>query len=294
MNVGCRALAVHDPVQQVRIPAWLLYPTRTPDRIERFGMYSLEVASGAEVAGAALPLVVISHGTGGTPWAYRGLAAHLARHGFVVAMLEHPGNTRRDDALAHTVANLENRPRHIRLVIDAALADPGLGPLIARERIAIVGHSMGGYTALAVLGGRAVTLPTQTPEGRPQPVSTEADPRVRAAILLAPAIDWFGGEGALAEVTAPILVRTGALDPLASASRVRWALRSHPAPGAIDHADVPNAGHFGFMSPFPPDLTRPEFPPSQDPPGFDRRAYQDVLFAEVTHFLAIALLLTLR
>ncbi|CAN5911839.1 alpha/beta fold hydrolase [soil metagenome] len=289
MNVGCRPLAVHDPVQQVRIPTWLLYPTHAPERLERFGMYSLEVAPAAEIAGDQLPLVVISHGTGGTPWAYRGLAAHLVRHGFVVAMLEHPGNTRRDDALAHTVVNLTNRPRHVRVVIDAALADPDLGPRIAHHRIAIAGHSMGGYTALAVLGGRAVTLPTQTPEGRPLPVATDADPRVRAAILLAPAIDWFGSDDALAAVTAPIFVRTGERDQLASASRVRWVLRSHAAPAAIDHADVPNAGHFGFMSPFPPDMQRPDLPPSQDPPGFDRPAYQTVLHAEIASFLSSAL-----
>ncbi len=289
MNVGCRALAVHDPIQGARIPSWLLYPTHAAAQLERFGMYSLEVAREAPLVAADLPLVVISHGTGGTPWAYRGLAAHLVRSGFAVAMLEHPGNTRRDDGLAHTVANLVNRPRHIRHVIDGALADPVLGAAIAGGRIAIAGHSMGGYTALAVLGGSAVTLPMQTPDGLPVAVATDADPRVRAAILLAPAIDWFGRDDALSGVTAPILVRTGELDPLASASRVRWVLRSHPRPTAIDHADVPNAGHFSFMSPFPPDMTRPEFPPSQDPPGFDRARYQPVLHAEIARFLSSVL-----
>ncbi len=289
MTVGCRAVSVHDPVQDARIPTWLLYPTDAGAETVRFGMYSLDVASDAPAVGSEFPLVVISHGTGGTPWAYRGLAAELVTRGFAVAMLEHPGNTRRDDALAHTIANLENRPRHVRLVIDAALADAQLGAAIAADRIAIAGHSMGGYTALAVLGGRAVTLPTQTPEGRPLPVSTGSDPRVRAAVLLAPAIDWFGSDGALAAVTAPIFVRTGEHDQLASASRIRWVLRSHPVQAAIDHADVAQAGHFSFMSPFPPDMQRPEFPPSQDPPGFDRAAYQPVLHAEIAAFLGSAL-----
>ncbi|MFL5350272.1 MAG: hypothetical protein ACJ8AT_36315 [Hyalangium sp.] len=36
----------------------------------------------------------MSHGTGGSPWTYRGMAAHLARAGFVVALPEHPGNNR--------------------------------------------------------------------------------------------------------------------------------------------------------------------------------------------------------
>ncbi len=55
--------------------------------------------------------------------------------------------------------------------------------------------------------------------------------------------------------------------------------------GRIDHAVVPGAGHFAFLSPFPPAMTRPEFPPSQDPEGFDRAAYQPRLCAEIVAFL---------
>jgi len=39
------------------------------------------------------------------------------------------------------------------------------------------------------------------------------------------------------------------------------------------------------MSKFPPEMTRPDFKPSQDPPGFDRAAIQPELFADVTAFL---------
>ncbi|WP_309896459.1 chloride channel protein [Archangium sp.] len=52
---------------------------------------------------------------------------------------------------------------------------------------------------------------------------------------------------------------------------------------------VPNAGHFSFQSPFPPAMTRPEFPPSQAPAGFDRVAFQPVLHAEILTFLRASL-----
>ncbi|MDQ2883487.1 MAG: hypothetical protein M3Y48_20590 [Actinomycetota bacterium] len=68
------------------------------------------------VAAGAYPLVVISHGTGSSRLLYRRLAAHLARHGFIVAMPEHPLSNRNHNTLAGSRSNLANRPGHIRLV----------------------------------------------------------------------------------------------------------------------------------------------------------------------------------
>jgi hypothetical protein len=48
---------------------------------------------------------------------------------------------------------------------------------------------------------------------------------------------------------------------------------------------VPDAGHFAFWGPVPPLLASPSFLPGQDPPGFDRAAYQPVLARTVTAFL---------
>jgi hypothetical protein len=56
-------------------------------------------------------------------------------------------------------------------------------------------------------------------------------------------------------------------------------------PRRVDHVVVPGAGHFAFVSPFPPEMVRPGFLPSQDPPGFDRAAYQPVLNGEILGFL---------
>ena len=56
-------------------------------------------------------------------------------------------------------------------------------------------------------------------------------------------------------------------------------------PALVEHRDIPGAGHFAFMSKFPPEMTRPGFKPSQDPAGFDREAIQPQFFADVTAFL---------
>lgn len=285
MSVGCREVALTDPIQGARIPLWLLYPTHAKEQSECFGMYSFDVAMNAPVVGEQLPLVLISHGKGGTPWGYRATASYLARSGFVVALPEHPGNSRNDNSLDGTVANLENRPRHLCLVIDAAFADVELGKRLAPGGVAVIGHSMGGYTALAAAGGHPAALPNQVPEGRARPLTVASDPRIRALVLLAPAVPWYMLIGSLAEVAVPILLRVAEKDEYLPPEHAEIVLRGVPDRSRIDHQIVPGAGHFAFVTPFPPALTRPEFPPSQDPPGFDRPAYLQHLHAELLTFL---------
>ena len=276
---GLRALEVKDDVQGVRVPAWLVYPAPGEPKPVRFGPYELEVVEGAALPREPLPLVVVSHGNGGSPWTHRGTALHLARAGFLVALVEHPGNSRADNSLAFTAANLANRPRHVRLVLDAVEA------LVRPSRVAILGQSIGGYTALAVAGGRPITAASEEQDGVSKPVPVTRDPRVSALVLLAPATAWFHPEGALADVDVPILLRTGEHDPYALSIHGEIVLRGVRDPSRVDANVVPNAGHFSFQTPFPPALSRPDFEPSQDPPGFDRAAYHDVLNAEIEAFL---------
>lgn len=233
---------------------------------------------GADVVvhtGGSGPLVVFSHGSGSNVLLLRGLADAVVAAGYRVALVEHPGNKRGDDALANTPANLVNRPRHVRLVLDALGAD----------RAAIIGHSLGGYTALAIAGGKPLSLPEQTAGGTAEPLAVEHDDRIVAAVLLAPALPWFMAPGALACVRIRVLALLGEHDTMAPPFFVQTLL----AP--LAHADVrvvPGAGHFAFFWPLPPPLVAAKLPPALDPPGFDRAAYQPQLHADVLAFLQAA------
>lgn len=285
---GCRLLDVEDRVQQAVIPLALLYPAQGVETAQSFGPYTLDVAlDGVPLPapdGHPYPLVVVSHGNAGTPWAYRELAKHLVQAGFVVALPAHPGNTRHNNNRANTAANLANRPRHVTLVIDAAFDDAALGPLLAPGRVAVIGHSIGGYTALAVAGGKPWTGPYERKTHPPQPVPVTPDPRVRALVLLAPATGWFLPE-ALRAVTVPILMITGDQDVNTPVQHARSVLDGVADRAQVAHTVFAGAGHFSFMSKFPPEMTKPEFHPSQDPPGFDRATIAPQLFADITRFL---------
>lgn len=95
---GCRVSEFADPVQHALIPLAFLYPARGAERTEHFGPYALDVVRDAPPLDGRWPLIVISHGNSGTPWAYRELARHLALSGFIVALPAHTGNTRHDNA----------------------------------------------------------------------------------------------------------------------------------------------------------------------------------------------------
>lgn len=308
MHLGVRALPVHDAVLGLSVPAWLLYPATAPAGTTSFGPYTVEAASEAPFeppsVPASAPLVVISHGNGSTPWAFRHLAAHLVARGMIVAVLEHPGNNRNDNTLSDPsgvpkIENLVRRPRHLAEVVDAALADATVGPALS-GKVGVVGQSIGAYTALALVGGRPSSFPDDVPLAArlaPTPellsrivrVPTEPHPRVSAAALLTPAIPFYSAPGALAAVRTPLLVLSGEADTLTSPAQVTRVLSGVPDPSLVRHEIVPRAGHFSFLSPFPPALSAPGFAPATDPEGFDRVGFQPRLFELVGGFLEAAL-----
>ena len=98
----------------------------------------------------------------------------------------------------------------------------------------------------------------------------------------------------LAAVRVPILMLTGEHDPHTPPWHAALGRAGVPDPARVEHEIVGGGGHFAFLSPFPPAMTRPDFPPSQDPPGVDRAALHDVPHERVATFLNGALRGALR
>jgi dienelactone hydrolase len=124
----------------------------------------LEVKVSAPSTGTALPVVLLSHGHGGTNFlasshGYGPLADFLAAHGFVVIQPTHLNamflGLRESD---HPEAPMfwRMRPQEMSFIIDELeeieKAVPGLAGRIDRERIGAVGHSLGGHTVAMLLG----------------------------------------------------------------------------------------------------------------------------------------------
>ena len=108
-------------------------------------------------------LIVISHGLGANSETLRYLAEHLASHGFAIAAINHP-RTNADELdafLADLSKNLQyqeavQRPRDVSYLIDAIATKTASDPQyrVNTQRVGLIGHSLGGYTVLALAGGR--------------------------------------------------------------------------------------------------------------------------------------------
>lgn len=101
------------------------------------------------------PLIVLSHGTGGSAVQLAWLGTALARHGYIAAAINHHGNTGAEGRYdARGFLLWWERARDMSTTIDRLLEDPLLGTKIDRERIGAAGFSLGGYTVLALAGAR--------------------------------------------------------------------------------------------------------------------------------------------
>lgn len=314
-NVGYRTITIRDALTGESFPVALWYPTaaapaplfatgslstcRLPAFLCRRIAYEMPVAQDAAPAIGAFGLIVVSHGAGGLALLHRDLAMALASRGYVVAGPTHPRGTG-DDITG--VGVWVGRPKQVSQVIDAILEDGKLGSHVERERIGVVGHSNGGYTALAVAGAQPVPG-AEAAHCRDHPddarfcgsggaaarkASREVgsipelrDPRVRSVVLMAPNAARFTDD-ALAKVTVPVLVYAAEKDDL---TLVRY--HAERVARTVPQAEcvlVEGAGHFSFIARFPSALRLLAGDAARDPSGFDRDAFHEVMNLEIVAF----------
>jgi predicted dienelactone hydrolase len=286
-------------------PVAVYYPSRQEAQALKRGPFTFQLAwQGAPVRGNGR-LIVMSHGSGGSPWVHANLAQTLVEHGFVVAMPEHRGDNSKD----HSTPGPESwrrRPAEVSRAIDAVGQDRRFAPLLALDRVGMYGMSAGGHTALSLAGGRwspagfrdhcnahiaedfyacvglAVRLTGGSFDGLKKTTAlwviryrfsdatwrTHTDPRIAAVVAGVP----YASDFEMASLAAPP-VPLG----LVTARQDKW-LRPRFHSDAVLRAcascerlaDLPTAGHGALLSPFPPGLSGLVGDLLNDPPGFDR------------------------
>jgi predicted dienelactone hydrolase len=142
---------------------------------------------------------------------------------------------------------------------------------------------------LALAGGVPTTGFEKDTFGEELALEVEHDPRLRAVVLFAPATAWFRKPGALAEVSAPVLMLLGEKDTDANPGfHGAIVINGLPPATPLRYRTVPNANHFAFQSVFPEAMRRPGFRPAMDEEGFDRPLFLQALYPEVLAFLTEA------
>ncbi len=169
-------------------PVLSLHPVelRSPGR-----PVDLQVRVSAPATGSALPILLLSHGHGPSNYlsslhGYAPLANYFAAHGFVVIQPTHlDSKTLPFRSSAHPGAPLFWRARadDMKRILDQldvieGAAGLGLAGRVDRNKVAVLGHSMGGHTANVLLGARHVNPVDGT-------VESVAEPRIKAGVVLA-------------------------------------------------------------------------------------------------------------
>ncbi len=311
-EAGWRQISIAGPRPEAQATTVALYyPTQAPARAIPMGPFTPTVAVGATPESKLKGLIVLSHGTGGSELGHSRLAEGLARAGYLVAALRHPGDNWQDRALLSDGAEtyFRERPRQASRVIDALLSDPQWKDRIGRDargpRVGAVGHSAGGYTVLALAGGQpdvsrlathcAVEQaddpifcrtgrtgePSAVVSATPRASEPLTDPRVRAVVALAPVGVVFTAQS-LAAIQLPVAVYEAELDRwLVPRFHTGWIARN--LPGAELHR-VPKAWHFAFMDAPSMAIATDDGDIRADPPGFDRSAFLQRLASEIPAF----------
>ena len=159
-------------------------------------------------AAAPVPLVVFSHGLGGSRAGYSYLGRHWASLGFASLHVQHAGSDRAvwtgnifslfgNLQTAASEANALDRARDVSFAITSILNSKDCGAQINANAIAVAGHSYGANTAM-LIGGATVER-----DGKPM---TLRDERVKALILIS--APPFTGEGDMGKILRPIKVPT--------------------------------------------------------------------------------------
>ena len=170
----------------------------------------MSVAVNGSVHGKALPLVVMSHGNGGSFLGHYDTAIALADAGFVVAAVTHTGDNYTDQSRGTDVMD---RPRQMSRVIDHMLSSwDGRGTIDA-ARVGMFGFSSGAFISLASIGGipdfgtiapmcrqysgdfvcqliaksGSVSGSSNVTAPPASAIARAADPRIKAAVMAAPA-----------------------------------------------------------------------------------------------------------
>lgn len=281
------------------------------------------VADNAPLAGAhqRYPLLVLSHGTGGSADSLDWLGAALAAQGYIVAGVNHPGNNALEPLTVDGFLLWWERATDASEVLDGVLGDPQFGPHVDRARIGAVGFSLGGYTVLELAGARtnlaaferfctsaqadaicrppemakigedaaadAVTHDSFSPEtkaSRARSSESYRDPRVKAVFAIAPALGEALDQNSFDSVTIPVSLVAGENDVTAPVDT-----NIHRIGGLLPKAVVtmlPGASHYTFLDTCLPAVVEHLAMVCKDEPGVDREAIHARTAAQAVEFFA--------
>jgi predicted dienelactone hydrolase len=272
--VGFRSSTVSNPQDERPLEMVVWYPgatAATPQLIADNAVFvGASAVRDAPPSAGDHPLVVLSHGYRGN-WSNQvWLASALARKGYIVAAVNHPGTTTHDRS-PQAAAQLWQRTVDLHRTIDEVTTQPEKFGQVANNRIAVVGHSLGGWTALEIAGARfdpdrfaddckahpqlaSCTVyeqmnPASSPDSKAALAADWRDKRVTAVITLDLGLSRGLTDESLSVLPVPTLVIAAGVPSRELPAELESAnLARRLPPASSRYVEISDASHFSFMS----------------------------------------------
>lgn len=303
-NVGFDVEQVSTASGPTTVAIW--YPTSAaprPSQIPGFGI--LNIAPEGVVTGNHLPLILISHGNGGSSLGHVDLAMALASAGFVVAAPTHPGDNYADASGQGSTALYSRRVEQLHATLDYMLGHWSSAPSIDQDRIGAYGMSAGAFTVLVLAGGtpkmefvpnhcrtnpeficRALAEVKSPLLDDAEGAGTfQADSRIKAISIAAPGLGFTFEGGGLRNVRIPVQVWVGDRDDTVPAA-TNASIIEQELDGRAEVHVVHGAAHLSFLAPCG-EVKLPQI--CTDPEGFDRDAAHAAMNADILRFFQVQL-----
>ncbi|MGI9286923.1 MAG: alpha/beta hydrolase family protein [Pseudomonadales bacterium] len=265
--VGMKKILLEDSQRNRSLPVSFWYPAtgESNPRAVNESIYIRNYGSKeADAKQGRFPLVMLSHGTGGTAASMLWIAEYLAGHGYWVAGVDHPGDSW-PNATPEGLIKVWERPQDLSVIVYQMQQDERFQEQIDFSRVAALGHSSGGYTVLALAGAlynpadlwqhcaTKDAMPACNLADKKVMASTDyssasnsyKDPRFKAAVVMAPAINPGLTQESLSSIDIPIQLIMSERDELLGDTPNRMAKW---VPN-VTVTSIPAAGHFVYISP---------------------------------------------
>jgi predicted dienelactone hydrolase len=267
------------------------------------GMAAPDAALATAPSKHGWPMVLLSHGSGGSALQMAWLGTALARAGYIAVAVDHPGNNANAKLTPEGMALWWERATDISQVLDEMLADAEFGTKIDQDRIGAAGFSLGGYTVLELAGAQTDVhemlalckdnadagvchVPEMRGMGTPEEILHKvrktsglslaqsgdlfSDDRIGAVFAIAPALAFTMTEDSLRPLRMPLEMVVGDNDNLAPVKDNAQYVRDEVRGSKL--TVLPHVGHYTFLDTCTPDGKKAEERYCEDSREVDRDA----------------------
>ena len=311
--IGEKTFHFIDTVRERKLTTEIWYPTddtRKPALKADYPFVTAPTVRDAKYPALKHPLILLSHGTGGSRMTLEWLADALVKKGFIVGAVDHWGNTY-DHKIAIDFVTPWQRSLDISFVLTQLLKDTSLSEVIDRKRIGAAGFSIGGYTVLALAGAQldlnALTAFSKTSQGMKESNIPEfpgllktlneaavqesfikspplKDNRIKAFFAICPAIgQGFISKKQFKAVKNPIYIVAAQSDSIAPV-KTNAAHYHQLIPKSRLYILTGKTGHYVFLNEATAEIKKTGAPIFNDDPSVDRYLVHELTGAAAVKF----------